>query len=89
MTSYEAPDIGKPKMEYGYWICGRSCGRASKAGCCQIGGTRDKVVLSRRLSYTMRWPESANEVILSTPPKKPQDWKFMQDFEGDVKDLEE
>ena len=33
-------------------------------------------------------PEEVAKAVLFTPPKKPQDWKFMQDFEGDTKDLE-
>ena len=33
-------------------------------------------------------PENIAKSILFTPPKKPQDWKFMQDLEGDTSDLE-
>ena len=47
----------------------------------------------RPVKYTMPEPipdtaENIAKAILSTPPKKPQDWKFMREFEGDVKDLE-
>ena len=47
----------------------------------------------RPVKYTMPepipdTPENIAKAILSTPPKKPQDWKFMQDFKGDTKDLE-
>ena len=33
-------------------------------------------------------PEQLAKAVLFTPPKKPEDWKFMQDFKGDTKDLE-
>ena len=33
-------------------------------------------------------PEQLAKAVLFTKPKKPQDWKFMRDFEGDTKDLE-
>lgn len=33
-------------------------------------------------------PEQLAKAILSTPPKKPQEWEFMKDFEGDASDLE-
>ena len=33
-------------------------------------------------------PEEVAKALMRTPPKKPQEWKFMQDFKGDVKDLE-
>ena len=33
--------------------------------------------------------ENIAKAILSTPPKKPQDWKFMQDYKGDMRDLED
>ncbi len=33
-------------------------------------------------------PEEVAKAILFTPPKKPHEWKFMRDFEGDTNDLE-
>ena len=47
----------------------------------------------RPVKYTMpepidATPEEVAKVLMRTPPKKPQDWKFMQDFKGDTKDLE-
>ena len=47
----------------------------------------------RPVKYTMPEPipdtaENIAKAILATPPKKPQDWKFMREFEGDVKGLE-
>ena len=46
----------------------------------------------RPVKYTMpeSIPDTAENIakaILSTPPKKPNEWKFMQDFEGDIKDI--
>ena len=32
--------------------------------------------------------EEVAKAILSTPPKKPHEWGFMQDSKGDIKDLE-
>ena len=34
-------------------------------------------------------PEEVAKAILSTPPQKLQEWKFMQDYRGDIKDLEQ
>ena len=31
--------------------------------------------------------ENIAKAILFTPPKKPHEWKFMREFEGDTKDL--
>ena len=47
----------------------------------------------RPVKYTMPEPipdtaENIAKAILSTPPKKPHEWKFMKDFEGNAKDLE-
>ena len=47
----------------------------------------------RPVKYTMPEPipdtaENIAKAILFTPPKKPNDWKFMREFEGDTKDLE-
>ncbi len=33
-------------------------------------------------------PEEVARAILFTPPKKPHEWKFMKDLEGDTSDLE-
>ena len=34
-------------------------------------------------------PEQLAKAVLFTPPKKPQDWKFMRDFKGDTRGFEE
>ena len=46
----------------------------------------------RPVKYTMPEPipdtaENIAKAILFTPPKKPNEWKFMRDFEGDIKDI--
>ena len=33
-------------------------------------------------------PEQLAKAVLFTLPKKPHEWKFMQGFKGDTKDLE-
>ena len=33
-------------------------------------------------------PEEVAKSILSTPPKKPHEWQFMQGYKGDIIDLE-
>ena len=48
----------------------------------------------RTIKYTMpepidATPEEVAQVLMRTPPKKPHEWKFMQDFDGDTKDLED
>ena len=47
----------------------------------------------RSVKYTMPEPipdtaENIAKAILFTPPKKPHEWKFMREFEGNVRDLE-
>ena len=47
----------------------------------------------RPVKYTMPEliPDTAENIakaILFTPPKKPHEWKFMQDYKGDIKNLE-
>ena len=47
----------------------------------------------RPVKYTMpepidATPEEVAKALMRTPPKKPHEWKFMRDFEGDAKDLE-
>ena len=40
----------------------------------------------RPVKYTMS--EEVAKSILSTPPKKPHEWQFMQGYKGDIIDLE-
>ena len=47
----------------------------------------------RPVKYTMpepldATPEEVAKALMRTPPKKPHEWKFMQDFEGDTQGLE-
>ena len=47
----------------------------------------------RPVKYTMpepidTTPEEVAKSILSTPPKKPHEWKFMKGYKDDIIDLE-
>ena len=44
-----------------------------------------KYVMLNRLTAT---PAQLAKAVLFTPPKKPHEWKFMQDFGGNIKDIE-